>query len=153
MAAIKRDKRDILFSFLVRGRTEWACERCGKHYNPDSARGLECAHIFSRRYRGTRWFPQNATSLCTSCHFFFTGNPIEFAEWVERHLGPALFARLRVLRNEICKLSKSDLAEIETNLADSLARMNAARDSGVCGRIDFESPYPRDRVELARRVA
>ena len=149
---MKIDRKDRLFSLLVRERSGWKCEYCGKQYEPNS-QGLHCSHFVSRRYRGLRWHPMNAAAHDFGCHQRLGGNPIEFAEWVERHLGPALFARLRVLRNEICKLSKSDLAEIETNLADSLARMKAARDSGVCGRIDFESPYLRDRVELARRVA
>jgi len=53
---IKIDKRDKIFSLLVRERAGHVCERCGVGRQAK----LECSHIFSRTHRATRWHPDNA---------------------------------------------------------------------------------------------
>jgi hypothetical protein len=68
---------DKLFSQYIRGRDGWACVRCLSPYSP------QCAHLVSRRYRATRWVPENATTLCQKCHMRFTHNPIAFEDWCE----------------------------------------------------------------------
>jgi hypothetical protein len=69
-------KADVLFSRLVRDR-DHACVRCGSPNN------LQCAHIWSRRYRALRWRFENAITLCAGCHMYFTLRPAEWAEWCE----------------------------------------------------------------------
>jgi hypothetical protein len=79
-------KADVLFSRLVRDR-DHMCVRCGSPNN------LQCAHIWSRRYRALRWRFENAITLCQGCHLYFTLRPAEWAEWCEERvfseLGPA----------------------------------------------------------------
>ncbi len=82
MAPLKRKspnataKADVLFSRLVRDRDQM-CVRCGTVNN------LQCAHIWSRRYRALRWRFENAVTLCSGCHMYFTLRPAEWAEWCE----------------------------------------------------------------------
>ncbi len=82
MAPLKRKspnataKADVLFSRLVRDR-DHMCVRCGTVNN------LQCAHIWSRRYRALRWRFENAITLCSGCHMYFTLRPAEWAEWCE----------------------------------------------------------------------
>jgi len=68
---------DKWFSQWIRGRDGWACVRCGSPYRP------QCAHLVSRRYRATRWNPQNATTLCSRCHVKFTWDPLAWQDWCE----------------------------------------------------------------------
>lgn len=68
-------KLDTLVSSIVRSKGK--CERCGKKEN------LQCAHIYSRRYKHLRWDLQNVVCLCAGCHFWAHQNPTEFAFWVE----------------------------------------------------------------------
>lgn len=69
-------KADVLFSRLVRER-DGHCLRCG------SFAQLQAAHIWSRRYRATRWRFENCITLCSGCHMYFTLRPAEWAEWCE----------------------------------------------------------------------
>ena len=106
-------KADALFSLVV--RSPGVCANCGSHDY------LQCAHGFSRRYRAVRWDEGNAWCLCRNCHFYFTGRPHEWEEWMQSRLGyeayrdlqkralstaakvdlPAVLARLIVRSNEI----------------------------------------------------
>lgn len=139
--AIKRDKRDILFSLLVRERANNRCEYC-------SGTGhLECCHVQGRRSRATRWHPQNAVCLCHAHHRYFTERPIEFIEWLERDTpnGPNL--------QEIVQLSHStphyrapELEYIAKRLKDEYAAMLVLRHRGKIGRTEFNSPYPTGTV-------
>lgn len=138
---IKLDKRDILFSKLVRERAEWACEFCGKHYGPGDTRGLECAHIYGRSRKGLRWHPDNAVALCTGHHMYFTGNPLEFSEWITGHIGKKRAAALRIMAAETFTTSKPILDDIHANLKVELERMTAERMNGKRGRLGFASPY------------
>src|SRR3990167_8530276 len=51
------------------------CERCGK------TDGLQTAHVYSRRYRTTRWLEDNVLMLCPGCHFWNHDRPLEYADW------------------------------------------------------------------------
>lgn len=133
---------DRIFSKLVRARARWRCERCLTQYQ-EGARGLECAHIIGRRNKAVRWHPLNAVALCTACHFHFTANPLEFADWVNQDMDIAI---LRERARPILKLSKADKAEILVNLKHEWKTM-------VPGK-DFQSPYKCDEAEptnLGRR--
>jgi hypothetical protein len=88
--AIKRKKTnattkaDVLFSRLVRDR-DHACVNCG------ITNGLQCAHVWSRRYYSLRWKFENAVTLCsgpgtTGCHFKYTLSPAAWAEWCEERV-------------------------------------------------------------------
>jgi len=69
-----KGKATKLHSILI--RTTGFCENCGGNNY------LQCAHIISRRYSGTRTDLRNAFSLCASCHRRFTDWPREFSHFI-----------------------------------------------------------------------
>ena len=81
---IKYDKKkaDILFSLLIREAGQ--CFKCTNTYR------LQCAHIITRGYFGTRWDIQNAVCLCSGCHVFFTYHPIEWEDFTDEKFGVEL---------------------------------------------------------------
>jgi hypothetical protein len=135
---MKRDILDDLFSQLVRERAGWTCECCGKYYPEGNRMGLHCSHIFSRRYKGTRWEPSNAVAHCFGCHQRLGGNPIEFAEWATSHLGGHVVEMLREKAHRITKLRDADKAALKAHLRDQLKQMREKRQQGETGRIEFE---------------
>ncbi len=139
---IRRDKRDKLFSDLVRERAEWRCERCGKYFPEGHRQGLECSHLFTRARKSGRWHPVAAVAHCTGCHSYLGGNPLEFAAWIESRLSPKDYLLLTTLAGKIVRLKKHDLADIHANLKASWQNMQARREAGETGRIEFDDPYP-----------
>jgi len=82
-------KADALFSLVV--RSPGRCHECG------STDYLQCAHGFSRRYRGTRWDERNAWCLCRGCHLKYTLRPLEWDEWMLSRMGDDLYWQIRRL--------------------------------------------------------
>ena len=147
---IKRDKRDALFSELVRERAGWVCERCGKQ---PERRLLQCAHIFGRRHRSTRWHPANAVCLCFGCHRYFTENPIEFAAWCRNRgrYASAEVERMRRLSQVVAAFKKHDLAGIQADLKTALVLMKRFRARAVAGRIEFLAPQTIAALDVRLR--
>ena len=83
----KRQALDKWFSVIV--RAEGRCRRCG------TTEGLQCAHIVSRRYSGTRFSRDNAMCLCARCHMYFTHRPLEWDEYVTSLMGESAYADLK----------------------------------------------------------
>lgn len=138
---IKRDKRDDIFSKLVRERANHTCECCGKHCGPDHSGGrLDCSHFFSRRHKSTRWEPLNAGAHCFACHQRLGENPVDFAKWIEEHIGRWLMDILREKAHQIVRLRKQDLEDIYQHLKAEYEKMLKLRAEGHRGRIEFESP-------------
>ena len=145
----RRDKRDALFSELVRERASWLCEKCGAKPAP---RMLHCSHFFGRCYRSTRWHPDNAAAHCFGCHQWFTDNPIEFSYWIRFHFGKrgghlGHVGRIQRLSRVVAAFKKHDLAEIEADLKVELQLMRGARAKGVVGRIEFAAPRAVQALE------
>lgn len=138
---IKRNATDALFSTLVRERAGWCCEFCQKYYPEGNRMGLECAHIFSRRHKATRWLPNNAISLCTSCHVRYTGDPVEFTYAVANFIGQKNLDWLAMKKEGMMKVPAYYEKEIRKRLRSEHNRMLERRANGERGRIDFESPY------------
>lgn len=84
---ISKATADKWFSLIVRRRG--ACEHCG------SVQSLQCAHVFSRLYLGTRWDEDNALCLCAGCHMFFTHRPIEWEDFVIGRMGSRQYWSMR----------------------------------------------------------
>ncbi|MCA9367531.1 recombination protein NinG [Candidatus Kaiserbacteria bacterium] len=137
MSCIKRDKRDDVFSRLVRERAGWCCEHCGKYYPEGNRQGLHCSHLFSRRHRATRWDPHNCFAHCFSCHQYLGGNPVVFADWAEKRLGAGMIDLLREKAHSVIKLKKPDLEELYKHLKAELKAMESKRAGGERGRIEF----------------
>lgn len=139
---VRRDKRDILFSQLVRERAEWCCQVCGRPFPEGQRQGLHCSHHFSRRKRSIRWNPDNASAHCFACHQTLGENPVLFHDWIKGHLGDEKFAALRVQAERLVRLKKHDLTDIHANLKASWQDMQARRKAGEAGRLEFDDPMP-----------
>ena len=79
-------KLDKLFSLMVRRRDGWTCTRCGRRY-PEKSQGIHCAHIFSRAKKSVRFYPDNATSWCFTCHIFMDSHTTEKHAWWRARIG------------------------------------------------------------------
>ena len=121
---IKITNLDRLFSQYIRRKAGYACEKCGRR---DSK--LECAHVYSRRYKATRWEPDNAMCLCFTCHRYYTEHPHQWTEYTENKLGKRL--------DELWKMAQKapapkdhDKVEIGLELID---KIKAFGETPVCG--------------------
>lgn len=88
-----RGKCDVIFSKIIRAR-DGHCVSCGTNQN------LQCAHIISRRYSGTRCDTENAITLCAGCHIYFTQWPIEFARFIAETMGEGHYETLKARATE-----------------------------------------------------
>jgi hypothetical protein len=135
---LKRDKRDAVFSELVRERVNWICENCGKYYPEGAARrGLHCSHYVGRSHRSTRWDPANAFSHCYGCHSHFEQNPGLFQRWYVERMGETTEQAIVEKGRQITHWKKHDLEDIHKHLVGELKRMKSLRKDGVDGRIEF----------------
>jgi len=135
---MKRDKLDVVFSNLVRERANYICEVCGNNYRYRT-QGLHCSHLWGRRNRSTRWHPENAAAKCFGCHKKLSERPVEFGEWIEKHLGKRFNFVRRAANTPIkfTKLERDDMCRFYTK---ELARLQALRKEGIEGRIEFKTP-------------
>lgn len=79
---------DRLFSILIRNRDQ-KCRRCSAEF------GMQCCHIISRRYRSTRWDPENAIGMCYKCHAWQTNWPLEGDAFFDSLFGKGHVAEMR----------------------------------------------------------
>lgn len=108
-------KADDLFSALI--RSLGYCENCGKTWADVQ---LHCAHWISRRYRNTRWDPDNAFCLCAGCHMWFTDHPTEFGRWAVARRGEETYQRLREAAEQVTKLDVLDEIDILEELLEGV---------------------------------
>lgn len=122
MAAIKRTSADKWFSLAIRTRDGFRCQHCGKQFNGPE-RGCEAAHIVGRREKILRWDADNAVTLCTHCHFVFTGEPVAFVRWLEQYLGSGHLELLQERRRGILKATKAVRDEIAAHYRTQVRMM------------------------------
>lgn len=139
MNGIKITPADKYFSWCVRERSDWTCEKCGTRYTPPTT-GLQCAHIYGRRNKAVRLDPLNAFSLCAACHQYFTANPMHFATFVKMRLNGSLEilnekSNNIVLGKEVHAAIKS--GEAAKHYREEYERMREMRLNGKTGRIEF----------------
>ena len=91
---IKVDRLDNLWSRIIKERDGWRCQRCGGYY-PHGGKGIQAAHIVSRRHANTRHELMNGVCLDTGCHLFFHAHPFEFVEFAKKRLGTKKYEELR----------------------------------------------------------
>jgi hypothetical protein len=111
---IRLDKKDKVFSLLIRLRARFNCERCGRYF--PKGHGLQCAHIHSRRHQATRYDPMNAIALCFTDHQYFGENPLAFAAWVKTKLGDYWYEELDRRHRQIVKRTKKDAESLYAHL-------------------------------------
>ena len=75
----QRTAADRAFSLFIRKR-DGACRACG------STDGLQCAHVWSRRYHAVRFDERNAVALCRGCHVKFTHSQALWDGWCEENI-------------------------------------------------------------------
>ncbi len=99
---IRIRKTDALFSFFIRDRDQWTCQRCKTRY-PEGARGLHNSHFWGRKNECTRFEPLNCDAFCMGCHKYFESNPELYRAWKLKQLGEEQYKRLIVQANGVCK--------------------------------------------------
>lgn len=139
---MKLPLEDKLYSKLVRCRAEWRCEFCDEFVPEPDRQRLHCSHVLSRSRRATRWHPLNALSACASCHTHMGQNPLAHADLVKAKLGSEKYEILKHLGTKTIRLKKHHIKEIRANLRASWTDMEARRQAGETGRIEFEDPLP-----------
>ena len=132
----KTDKRDTVFSLLIRERAGNCCEKCGRD---GSQWVMQCSHIFSRRHKGIRWHPDNAKCLCFVCHKWWHENPVESGVWIRNYLGEGFIDLLMEKKNQITKYTKADKEDIHKHLKAEYKIMMEKRTNGECDRIEFKA--------------
>jgi hypothetical protein len=99
--SIKLKVLDILFSKLVRKR-DGSCLRCGKRET------LQCSHVMPRTYLSVRWLPENAITLCYSCHIHWWHKyPHEAVAWFDEKF-PGRYQKIRELANQHIKVDREE---------------------------------------------
>ena len=118
---IRVRKADVIFSKLVRTRSNWTCESCGidKSCEPET---FDCCHIMGRRSVALRWHPDNALGMCRKCHMFFTEHPFDWSDFCRERFGEERVAELRLISNKPVKWSKAVREDIYTHMKDNLKR-------------------------------
>ena len=136
---LKRDKLDSIFSDLVRCRSNFTCEHCGKPFpgfGPELV-GLHCSHYLSRAHWATRLDPRNGLAHCAECHDELGNNAYKFREHFHDRRGEAVERELRILKNRVKQVSSSEKEQMYQSYKRQLAAMRLARENGDIGWIDF----------------
>lgn len=123
MAGIKRDKRDIVFSHYVRARDGWRCQRCGTYYPEGQRQGLDSAHFYGRRNKGTRWDGENAVALCRGCHQWFGEHPEHFKAFMHARLGESRYNALAYRAKTPTKFTRAELEWVHEDIKRQLAEL------------------------------
>lgn len=141
MAKIQRRADDIAFSFCVKERAHWRCERCGKQFDPSSAAGLDCSHYFGRRGAAIRHHPWNAFAHCRGCHQHLGSNPEFFREHYLEVFGEEKLNAVRELRDNVAlgRWVNRNRKVITAHLRQQHEILKEKRRDGICTRIEFEA--------------
>lgn len=128
---VRIDKKDTVFSKLIRLRARFNCEKCGRYF--PQGHGLQCSHFFSRRHQSTRYDPDNAAAHCFACHQRLGANPIEFTAWIKGYLGDVRYEALQLRHRQIVKRTKADAEALYQHLKNELASLEANPNHWVVG--------------------
>ena len=136
---MKTNTADSAFSYCVRERAQWICERCGKQYESGS-QGLHCAHFQGRGAWATRYEPANCFALCFGCHQLMDSRKGTFAEWFKETRGEDVYNIVLEKSNNV-SLAKQARREVQQMTAHFRAQYNAMlqkRAGGVIGWLEFD---------------
>ena len=111
--AVKREACDGHFSKAVRHRDQHRCQYC-------FGEGTDCAHVYGRAKKSTRWSMDNALCLCRYHHRYFTANPIEFHDFLLKIWGAGQMAIPREKANQTYKTTKELRKEISAHYREQL---------------------------------
>ena len=91
-----KNKADRIFSQMIRDRDRVCVANRERIDTCESPDWLQCAHIHTRSYSATRFDPDNAVTLCRSCHMYYTQRPLEFKVFIDLVLGENYYDRLGI---------------------------------------------------------
>ena len=94
---------DNLWSYAVRLRDNFTCQKCHKKY-PENSRGLHPHHLFTRSKKSTRWDMDNGLTLCFAHHLYAHSHPHDFKDWLIGKKGQEWWSNLRYMSNQIKKI-------------------------------------------------
>lgn len=138
---VKISPADQAFAVCVKIRAGGRCEASGREFPgadiTGKAVGLECAHVYGRRAKSTRWEPDNAVSLSHSKHRYYTENPHEWIAFVAEILGRNRFEALRKKWLTHVSVNEKLEKEIAAHYRRQARIMAQMRSDGVGGRIQF----------------
>ena len=120
---VRIDPLDKLFSYYIRLRAMQrvgGCERCLA--KKENYKSLDCAHFDGRSRKSVRWDSDNAVGLCSGCHFYLDGHPLEKVDWFKHHLGEQFELLQSRMRITYPKPDKALLTLYYKNLIKELER-------------------------------
>jgi len=104
---IKIDPADKMFSWFVRERDNWMCNRCHTPYEPPTM-ALHNSHYFGRGAENVRFDPDNGDALCFGCHGIWEKQDREdYREFKIRQLGEKGFRDLTIRSKLYCRKDRT----------------------------------------------
>ena len=139
MGKVKIKAADTAFSWCVRERADWCCERCGARYEPPT-QALHCSHFHGRGRWGLRFDPENADAHCYGCHSYLGAHPMEHLAWKKEKIGEGMCDILQEKANDtsLGKLAHKNEKEITKHYREQLKILQEKRAGGEEGYIEFE---------------
>tara|TARA_R100001082_G_C4325108_1_gene142946 strand:- start:491 stop:934 length:444 start_codon:yes stop_codon:yes gene_type:complete len=144
---MKLTQADIYLSKCVRERANWICEYpgCGiisQHGRMTCGdRGMHQSHFIGRKYKATRYRPENSLCLCAKCHAEVEENPYLHNKIFIEIMGEGMAEMLTELKHQAYKpISgwKTFEKEAAKHYKKQLKEMRELRDYGEQGRIEFQ---------------
>jgi len=127
---------DTAFSWCIRTRDYWTCQRCLKVYSPPT-QALHCMHFMGRGKWSTRFEPDNAAAGCYGCHRFLDTHPTEKAVFFRQWLGDGRYDQIVLLSNQQSEGIKKELKDIAKHYRKELERIRRLQARGNAGRIEI----------------
>tara|TARA_R100001594_G_scaffold6095_1_gene17855 strand:+ start:5971 stop:6417 length:447 start_codon:yes stop_codon:yes gene_type:complete len=145
---MKLTQADIQFSKCVRERANWICEypSCGAISEEGRAtcgdRTMQCSHFLSRKYKITRYHPDNCLCLCATHHELVENNPFLHNKIFTQVMGDGMAEMITELKNDALYKPLGGWKTFEKEAAKhyrkQLKKMRDMRLDGKLGRIEFD---------------
>ena len=137
--SVRRYPPDVAFSDAVRESYDYTCASCDTNYRHEPGY-IHCAHIHTRKHRSTRWNSEyGAIALCAKCHRRFTDFPVEWADFLRRHMGDTNYDHAKRLAWSCRKYTKAEQKEIREHYKKEKERIESLRANGETGYIRLVS--------------
>ncbi len=138
---MKLSPADIAFSFCIKERAQWICERCGTQYHYP-APGFDCCHYQGRDAWATRFEPHNCFALCRGCHQFLDSRKGTFLQFFMDRRGRDIYSMV-MEKSENTDLAKTirrtkGKGEIAAYFREAYADMLRRRAGGAIGWMEFQ---------------
>lgn len=121
---ITEKRLDTLVSKVIRELYGNKCCTCGKEFTFST---LHNGHFQSRRFRATRFNPENCSSQCPSDNLYFQGLQYEYGLYLNRFHGEGTAEKLIVLSKSDLKIDKVEREAIYKVYQDALVHKDLQR--------------------------